>query len=232
MSARARILGDIRRALGRGELSAEARRELEGRIKAHRKNLVPARAKGGRKARLERFVEMAEAVQTSTERVASLAQVPDAVADYLARHNLPSRIVTALDPALDGVPWEARPTLAIERRAAAESDTASVTPVFAAVAETGTLVLASGPETPTSLGFLPPNHIVVLRADQIVGGYEEVWAALRKARGAALGAGRMPRTVNLITGPSRSGDIGHTLYLGAHGPQRLHVILVDEAEAG
>jgi L-lactate dehydrogenase complex protein LldG len=231
MSARESILGGIRRSLGRGELSPDAKRELEARIKSHRKNLVPKRAKGGPAARLDRFVEEAEAVQTTTERVASLADVPGAVADYLARHNLPSEVVASPDPVLDGVPWAERPTLGIERRAARESDAASVTPAFAAVAETGTLVLASGAGTPTSLSFLPPNHIVVLGSDQIVGGYEEVWARLRKSHGAALGDGNMPRTVNMITGPSRSGDIGHTLYLGAHGPQRLHVILVD-AEDG
>ena len=40
------------------------------------------------------------------------------------------------------------------------------------------------------------------------------------------GKGQMPRTVNWITGPSRSADIEQTLLLGAHGPQRLHVIVV------
>ncbi|MBL1406986.1 MAG: LUD domain-containing protein, partial [Rhizobiales bacterium] len=38
--------------------------------------------------------------------------------------------------------------------------------------------------------------------------------------------GEMPRTVNLITGPSRSGDIEQTLILGAHGPTKLHIILL------
>jgi L-lactate dehydrogenase complex protein LldG len=38
----------------------------------------------------------------------------------------------------------------------------------------------------------------------------------------------MPRNVNWITGPSRTADIEQTLLLGAHGPQRLHIVIVDE----
>ncbi|MEZ5579927.1 MAG: LUD domain-containing protein [Candidatus Competibacteraceae bacterium] len=78
-------------------------------------------------------------------------------------------------------------------------------------------MLLSGPHSPpTTLNFLPDTHIVVLRADRIVGAYEDAWDLLR-ARG--LG---MPRTVNFITGPSRSADIEQTVQMGAHGlaPQR------------
>ena len=45
--------------------------------------------------------------------------------------------------------------------------------------------------------------------------------------GGDLSNGAMPRTVNLVTGPSRSADIGKILLMGAHGPKRLHIILVD-----
>ncbi len=61
----------------------------------------------------------------------------------------------------------------------------------------------------------------VLRADRIVGVYEDGWDLLR-AQGA-----QMPRTVNYITGPSRSGDIAQTMQLGAHGPLRLHIVLAE-----
>ncbi len=89
-------------------------------------------------------------------------------------------------------------------------------------------MLTSGPERPTTLNFLPETHIVLLTADQVVGGMEEAWAKLRER----YGRGVMPRTVNLITGPSRSADIEQTLQMGAHGPRRLHIILVDgEANA-
>ena len=91
---------------------------------------------------------------------------------------------------------------------------------FAAIAETGTLMLPSAPERPTTLNLLAEAAIVVLAADRVVGAYEEAWDLLR----AELGA--MPRNVMLVTGPSRSADIEQTLELGAHGPRRLHVVLV------
>jgi len=94
----------------------------------------------------------------------------------------------------------------------------------AAVAETGTLVLTSGPDNPTTLNFLPDVHIVVVDAADIASDFETVMARLRER----YGTGTMPRTVNMITGPSRSADIEQTLLLGAHGPRKLHVIVVGD----
>ena len=82
----------------------------------------------------------------------------------------------------------------------------------------------SGAHNPTTLNFLPDNHIVILRASDIEADYEAVWARLRER----YGAGIMPRTVNLVTGPSRSADIEQKLLLGAHGPRRLHVVIVGD----
>jgi L-lactate dehydrogenase complex protein LldG len=168
---------------------------------------------------------MAEEVQTTVTRVASLADVPGAVASYLASENLPAELVMAPDPALDAIPWGERPLLQLRRGKAAPGDQVSVTPAFAAIAETGTLMLISGAETPSTLNFLPDTHVVVLKAGQVVPTYEEGWTRLR-ARG------DMPRTVNFITGPSRTGDIEQRIQLGAHGPRRLHIVLVDERSDG
>ena len=63
---------------------------------------------------------------------------------------------------------------------------------------------------------------MVLNAADIAGDYETVWARLRPQGG----EGNLPRTVNFITGPSRSADIEQTLLLGAHGPRALHIIVV------
>lgn len=227
MTARDEILGDIRRSLGRNARSKDARRELDGRLRAHKRNLVPARAAGAHGEQVALFVKMAEAAGCTVTRVQGRGEVPGAVADFLARHNLPTDLVAAPDPRLDGVPWHERPMLKLRRGRAEAEDRTSLTPAFAAVAETGTLVLISGAETPTTLNLLPENHVVVLEAGDVVGAYEDAWDRLRKSRGRGPEA-RMPRTVNLVTGPSRSGDIGHTLYMGAHGPRRLQVILVEE----
>jgi L-lactate dehydrogenase complex protein LldG len=220
MSARDDILGAVRRRLARGPLPAETQAALAERVAAHRRNLVPARAAALDPAgRVDLFVAMAEEVQTSVTRVADDAGIPAEVARYLAAENLPAELVMAPDSSLDPIPWQDRPLLRVRRGRAESGDAVSLTPCLAAIAETGTLMLASGPGTPTTLNFLPDTQIVVVRAGQVVAGYEDGWDLLR-ARGA------MPRTVNLITGPSRTGDIEQRIQLGAHGPRRLHVILV------
>jgi L-lactate dehydrogenase complex protein LldG len=224
-SARDDILAGIRRGLGRGPVPAETAAELAARVAAHRRNLVPARAAGlDHAARVDLFVAMAEEVQTTVARVASLDNVPGEVARYLAAENLPAELVMAPDPSLDAIRWDQRPLLQIRRGRAEPRDAVSLTPCLAAVAETGTLLLVSGADTPTTLNFLPDTHIVVLRAGQVVASYEDGWDLVR-------GRQEWPRTVNLITGPSRTGDIEQRIQLGAHGPRRLHVVLVEDAPA-
>ena len=224
MSARDDILGGIRRALKREKLPAERQAALAERVAAHRRNLVPARAAAlDHQARVDLFVAMAEEVQTTVARVAAESEIPAEVARYLAAENLPAELVMAPDPRLDEVPWRERPLLSIRRGRAEPGDAVSLTPCLAAVAETGTLMLVSGAATPTTLNFLPDTHIVVVRAGQVVASYEDGWDLLR-AQGA------MPRTVNFVTGPSRTGDIEQRIQLGAHGPRRLHVVLVEEPE--
>jgi L-lactate dehydrogenase complex protein LldG len=227
-AARDDILGGIRRALRRGPLPADKTAELTSRVGAHRRNLVPARAAAlDRAGRIDLFVTMAEEVQTTVARVSSEQDVPAEVARYLAAENLPAELVAAPDPSLDAIPWDTRPLLRIRRGRAEAADAVSLTPCLAAVAETGTLLLASGPGTPTTLNFLPDTHIVVLHAGQIVASYEDGWDLIRaRADGNPQ---TLPRTVNMITGPSRTGDIEQRIQLGAHGPRRLHVVLVEDA---
>jgi L-lactate dehydrogenase complex protein LldG len=207
--------------LRRGPLPAGTATELAERIAAHRRNLVPARAAAlAPRDRVDLFVAMAEEVQTTVAHVASRDDVPGEVARYLAAENLPAELIMAPDPTLDDMPWRERPLLRIRRGRAEASDAVSLTACLAAVAETGTLMLASGAGSPTTLNFLPDTHIVVVRAEQVVAIYEDGWDLIRAS-------GAMPRTINLITGPSRTGDIEQRIQLGAHGPRRLHVVLID-----
>jgi L-lactate dehydrogenase complex protein LldG len=229
-TARDDILAGIRRALRRGPLPAEPASGLAGRIAAHRRNLIPARAAAlDHAACVDLFVAMAEEVQTTVARVASNEAVPTEVARYLAAENLPAELVMAPDPSLDGIPWDTRPLLSIRRGRAEPGDAVSVTPCLAGIAETGTLLLVSGTDTPTTLNFLPDTHIVVLRAGQVVASYEDGWDLVRARASGTPEA--WPRTVNLITGPSRTGDIEQKIQLGAHGPRRLHIVLVDDPVA-
>jgi L-lactate dehydrogenase complex protein LldG len=130
----------------------------------------------------------------------------------------------APDEELEALPWKDQPMLTVTRGAAREPDAVSVTGALAGIAETGTLMLHSGPGGPSSLNFLPETHVVVLPAARVVGSYEDGWDLLRRR----FGNGTMPRTVNFITGPSRSADIEQTIQLGAHGPRRLHIVLVGD----
>ena len=223
MNARERIMADVRSALGRGELPAETKAALEARLNSGKSNLIPARSDKPHDAQIALFAEMAEGVQASVTRVSDDSDVPGAVADYLAQNNLPSDIVMAPDERLDAYPWAARPLLNFRRGKAEGADQVSITAAEMAFAETGTVMLTSDAARPSSLNFLPENHIIVLRAEHITGAYEEGWKHLR-AQGTENDY--MPRTVNLVTGPSRTGDIEQTIQLGAHGPRRLHIIIV------
>ncbi len=227
--ARARILAGIRRSLGRDGLAPADEAALRSRMASRSTNLVPARAvQLDRAARLALFAKMAEEADATVSRLAVPQAVPGAVAGYLSDQNLPARLVMAPDPELDRIPWQYWPLLQIRRGRAEADDLISLTPCFAAIAETGTLMLRSGPHTPTTLNFLPDTHIVLVYADQIVATYEEGWVRLRQAANAA---GGLPRTVNFVTGPSRTGDIEQRIVLGAHGPRRLHILLVENRQS-
>jgi len=223
-TARKQILAAVRRSLKREKPGAEALAEIEQRLTAPRPGLVPQRAQIPHGEQLNLMVEMLRDLSATVVRLDDAAEVPQAVADYLKNENLPPRLRLAPRDDLRALPWDGQPLLEVEEGIAEAEDHTSVTGAFAGVAETGTLVMASGPEAPITLNFLPENHIVVLRASQVTGTYEEAWQRLR----ATAGQGEMPRAVNMITGPSRTGDIEQTILLGAHGPRRLHVLLVDD----
>ncbi len=222
---RSNILGAVRRALKVTGSEMDRQDRVGARLSAHDRNLVPARSDGDAARKVALFRQMAEKVQTSFDEIGDMAQVPDAIAAYLKSHNLPPELKVAPAEDLADLDWSSQPLLAVAFGKAEEPDPVSVTRALAGVAETGTLVLPSGPESPVTLAFLPETHIVVLRRDEVVGPYEEAFDRLR----AKLGEGVMPRTVNMISGPSRTGDIEQRIELGAHGPKRLHVILVGAA---
>jgi L-lactate dehydrogenase complex protein LldG len=223
MTGRAAVLGAIRRALRRGELPADQAALLRARLAAHPRQLIPARSQVPHVAQIALFIANVEREFGTVARVASGDAVPEAVAAYLAAQNLPSEIVIAPHPELRAMPWADRPLLRLCEGRAEASDSVSVQHAFAAIAETGTLMLPSAPQRPTTLNLLPDTAIVVLRAERLVGTYEEAWDLLRNELGG------MPRNVMLVTGPSRSADIEQALELGAHGPRRLHVVLVGDA---
>lgn len=219
--ARSAILNGIRRSLHRGELSAAERQAVEARLAQPPRGPAVARADLPQAEKVALFCQWAELNNATVARV-DAAQVPAEVAAYLAHNNLPATVAMAPSPALDGFDWTGQKMLSLRRGRGEGDDHVSITGAFAGIAETGTLVMVSGPDHPVTLNLLPDTHIVVLREGDIVGGYEDVWTRLR----ARYGKDRMPRTVNTITGPSRTGDIEQTIELGAHGPRRMHIVVV------
>src|SRR5260370_5856731 len=226
MSARDTILASIRRSLGVSGREAPRRKAVADRLREHPDGVAPAHGKLAHKGRAELFRVMGEAAAGSIEEVPRTADVPGAASEFLRAHNLPMAVSRGEDPRLEAMPWQRERTLEVKQGASDGNDLTAVSHAFGAVAESGTLILVSGKHNPTTLNFLPDTHIVVVGADDIAGDYEALWRKLRER----FGAGAMPRTVNWITGPSRSAHIDQTLILAAHGPRRLHVLVVAETE--
>lgn len=222
MTARDLVFASIRRALAATGAEAPRRKAVADRLSGHPRGIIPQRGQLPAAERMALFASKVEAVAGTTARIADMADLPAAVADYLRHNNLPHALRRGADPALAAAPWDREPALAVTVGHSDGSDLVAISHAYGAAAETGTLVLLSGPNNPTTLNFLPDNHIVVVDAGTVAGDYESVLARLRDQ----FGAQGLPRAINLVTGPSRSADIEQTLILGAHGPRRLHVIIV------
>jgi L-lactate dehydrogenase complex protein LldG len=220
IGARDRILNGIRKSLGAEVIDTSRSSEVTARLASHRRGTVPARAamQGGQA--VVAFVTRLKAQGVTVAEASDIADVPKLAAEYLRSVNLPARLRMGADPALAALLWGSVAPFEVTHGPAVETDTASLSKAFGGVAETGTLILISGPDNPTTLNFLPETHIVVVKAADVAGGYEDVWDRLRSATN-----GAMPRTVNWVSGPSRTADIEQKIVMGAHGPRRLHVIL-------
>lgn len=167
---------------------------------------------------VQRFITWSLKQGSTVDRVADAHAIPAAVARYCDQIGVPREVVTwpayaALDWASAGVRCESRPTQG--------QDKTSVTAVTAAVAETGTILITPSPTQHTAHVLLPDNHIAIVPTAQIVATMEEAIAYARSQHG-----GDLPRALNFISGPSRTADIAQTLVIGAHGPIRVHVIVL------
>lgn len=212
--ARRQILARIRAAQGRAaEPDATERDGVADYLARHPSGPRPP-APGDLVAA---FVDEATKLATTVDEVATLADAPAAAARYLSAHDLPMHAVAWRT--LGELDWAAA-GVAVEFRKPVDGDLVGLTGCFCATAETGSLVLLSGPDTYASAGLLPETHIAVVPASRIVAGHEDAFALIRAERG------ELPRAVNFVSGPSRTGDIEQTIVLGAHGPYRVHVIVV------
>lgn len=219
---RNRIFAAVRGRLGVGAAAPGRAAAAAQRIASPPSHPVPQRARQDEAQLRTLFIEQLRAVSATVLTVDQAADVPTAIAAYLRGNNLPLEVRAGSDPWLAGLAWSREPALNVKAGRAEPGDEVGMTRALAGVAETGTLVMAAGPDNPVTVNFLPETSVIVIPADALVGPYE---AAFDKVR-ARYGKGVMPRTLNLISGPSRTADVGGRLVTGAHGPRRLCVVLV------
>jgi L-lactate dehydrogenase complex protein LldG len=222
MKGRDVIFANIKKSLQAGADDRHRLAAVTARIEKHPRGIIPARGQKPDRERTEVFRQMVESAKASIVILDSKDDVPAAVANYLRSKNLPQSVRHGEDERLALIPWAKERALEVTKGASDGAQLASVSYSFGAVAESGTVVMVSGAGNPTTLNFLPDHHLVVVDERDIAGDYETVWDRIRER----FGANKMPRVVNWITGPSRSGDIEQTHLLGAHGPRSLHVLVV------
>jgi L-lactate dehydrogenase complex protein LldG len=237
-SSRDTVLGRVRQALGKTGADPAAMADAQAYLDAHARGPAPAFDAD----RILRFIRRAGDMESTVARVSRRDEIPAAVAAYLDALELAPALVAPLSPQLSsqlisqlssqnphrGVCWPefaaldwAQAGLIVEARPTVGDDRLGITGVFCAIAETGTLVVLSGADTPTATTLLPDTHVAIVSANRIVDTMEDAFALVRKERGS------VPRAINMISGPSRTGDIEQTIVLGAHGPFRVHILVVD-----
>jgi L-lactate dehydrogenase complex protein LldG len=219
---RVAMLARIRASLGVRGADPEREAAVQDRLKRHPRGTIPARAKTGHVSLLRTMTEMLESQGAEVTHVSTPIGAVRTIARDLAANGLPLALRMGGDPRLAALPWQVEPGLILRHGAALPEDKASLSRAVVAAAETGTLFLVSGPDNPTTLAFLPETHFILVDEANIVGCYEEAFDRLR----AIYGEGKLPRSVNMVSGPSRTADIEQTIVRGAHGPKRLNVLIL------
>lgn len=103
-----------------------------------------------------------------------------------------------------------------------ERQSAGLTECDAIIAQTGSVLITARSAGGRSLSILPPHHVVLARMDQLVPDLPAAYQLLQRKY-----ADHYPSLISLITGPSRTADIERVLVLGAHGPKKLTILLID-----
>ncbi|HEU4621234.1 MAG TPA: lactate utilization protein C [Burkholderiaceae bacterium] len=212
-AARSRILTRIRTAQGRGEPTLFDDSRNDDYLKRHPRGPQPAPYADV----VTTFVERAERMASSVVRVGSTLEVPLACARYLDQQQLPMR--AACWNTLSSFDWK-KAGIDAEFRPPHEDDLVGISGSFCGIAETGTLLFLSGPNTPATTHLWPETHIAILERSRVVSVMEDAFDLMRHERR------ELPRAANFVSGPSRTGDIEQTIVLGAHGPYRVHIIVV------
>ena len=179
MNARELVLGSIRQALDVTGREAPRRKIVTDRLAAHPTGVIPSRGQLEPKVRVALLAEMIAAAAGSVAPISDPAGVPGAVADFLRRHNLPPSVRRGHDARLAALLWQLEGALEVTTGASDGQQLRIRCRMRSGqCAETGTLVLTSGTDNPTSLNFLPDNHIVLVHVNDVVGDFETIFAAV------------------------------------------------------
>ncbi len=215
MSARDNILARIRSQTGKPGATSEVElASVRSHIEQHLRGPVPSIATHDP---ARHFIEECARLKSTLAECDDIGDVPREVSRYVAAQSLARRCVgwqefSTLDWLSAGIEFA--------NRTAAPNDLIGITGCYCAIGETGTLLLLSAPATPKATALLPETHICVLKKSRIVPTMEDAFALMRNE------IGEPPRATFFVSGPSRTADIEQTIVIGAHGPYRVHVILI------
>ena len=153
----------------------------------------------------------------SFDEVTDDVAIVDSVIGFLSCHQLPLRLSVVADPRLATLPWPEQLEVTQGRIEASDLNCLSI--AAAAIAETGSVVMQSGHDSPTEANFLPDNFLCIVERATLLRHMESYWQRWRETDETT------PAVINIISGPSRTADVEQTIQLGAHGPRRMHVII-------
>jgi L-lactate utilization protein LutC len=163
----------------------------------------------------EHFIAKAKASAAQVHEIAQAAAAPAKISEVLRSAGArPELHIPAASPLYQWA-WRGN-ELELSPEAPGGEDTA-LSAADLGIAETGTVVFLSGPQSLSSWHFRPGREFILLESRLIVPRLEDVLAR--------IGRDHVPATINLVTGPSRTADIEQTIEMGAHGPREIHILL-------
>lgn len=165
-------------------------------------------------------IEAELVIGTSCEKISTLDDLPNSVSQFFNKHTLPAELKVQNVEQLQKLNWDGISTnIDIQ-----EDNTVGLCWAEYGVAETGSFVVHSSPEMPILLNFLPLYLIAVIPKSKVLH-YMDDYALIAND---IASKGNTPRNMCLISGVSGTTDIEGVLVQGAHGPEVLHIIIVDD----
>lgn len=221
-TARAEILKRIRTLQGRaGHPSPLEQKQVELSVGRHQRGPQPLAVDDVVAVFEQRTLDMLSTLERVDNQVLAMKATVQLINRLREEGVIQAGAAVSIWPSLAELPWPELPHPLVGGTPAG-NELVGVSEVAYAVAETGTLVFASRADQPARTHLLPETHIAWVRASQVVHTMEDALDAIRHNRGG------LPRVVNFVSGPSRTADIEQTIVLGAHGPYRVHVVLIED----